>query len=579
MGTLWFDIEADGLLETVTKIHCIVTVDEQDRVCSYVGGGVEAGVEALMAADTIVAHHALGYDLPVIEKFFGANLAEHAKVFDTLVASRIVWPDMRELDYGRVNAHPEFPKELIGRHSLEAWGARLGFEKGEKPDFIHFSQDMLEYCIRDVHLLKRVHKEILSKEGYMSEAAFKMEHMFAWLMLKQEEHGFLFDLDAAEKLNIDLLGKKYELEELAKAAFPPKVVQLKTKEKIIPFNPGSRMMIAEGFTNKYGWKPTEFTPDGRARIDEPILKGMDYPEAAVLLEYLLVQKRIAQLATGPQAWIGHQQKDGRIHGRVNPIGAVTSRCAHSRPNIGQVPAVGSPYGRECRSLFIVPEGMRLVGADASGLELRCLAHYLHAFDGGKFMNELLKGDIHMANAKAAGLDKLPNGRDLSKTMIYCFLYGGGPEKLGAIVGGGRKEGMALRKRFLSKSPALKILRERVTEKAKRDKCLTAIDGRRVPIRHTHAALNTLLQSAGAILVKNATCLLYANLEAQGLILGEDYSFVAHIHDEIQLEAREGIDDFVGQQAVKAIREAGEAYSFKCPLDAEYKSGLNWSETH
>jgi DNA polymerase I-like protein with 3'-5' exonuclease and polymerase domains len=195
------------------------------------------------------------------------------------------------------------------------------------------------------------------------------------------------------------------------------------------------------------------------------------------------------------------------------------------------------------------------------------------------MKELLEGDIHMANARAAGLDKLANGRVLSKTMIYCFLYWGGPEKLGALVGGGRKEGLALRKRFLSKTPALKLLRERVLEKAKRKRYLRAIDGRRVPIRHTHAALNTLLQSAGAILVKNATCNLYTNLQKQGLKLGEDFSFVGHVHDELQIEVREGIDDFVGEQAVKAIRESGEAYGFKCPLDAQYKSGHNWSQTH
>jgi len=576
-GTLWFDCEADALLEDASVIHCIVTIDDNDEVKTYVGDQIGKAVVALSQADRIVAHHALGYDVPLIEKLCCVNLSKGSEIYDTLVMSRLCWSDLRERDFGRLNRDPNFPKHLIGSHSLEAWGYRLGVKKGDKPDFDKFSPEMLEYCIQDVRLLKRLGREIASKKP--SPAACKMEHKFAWLMLKQEAYGFLFDRKAAELLHVELLGKKYELEELAKAAFPPKVVQLKTKQKIIPFNPGSRNQIAEGFKLKYGWEPQDSTPDGRARIDEVVLRGLSYPEAAILLEYLLIQKRISQLSDGSQAWMKHQKDDGRIHGRVNPIGCVTARCSHSRPNVAQVPNIGSPYGAECRSLFHAPPGRKLVGVDASGLELRCLGHYLHSFDNGKFVKELLEGDIHMANARAAGLDKLENGRNLSKTMIYCFLYGGGSEKLGAIVGGGRKEGTELKNRFLSKTPALRLLRERVTSKAKQKGHLVAIDGRLLPIRHIHASLNTLLQSAGAILVKHGTCILFDKLTEAGLVFGEDYANVAHIHDEIQLEVKEELVDFVGEQAVDSIQEAGKAYAFKCPLDAEFKVGTNWSQTH
>ncbi len=575
--SLWFDCEADGLLDSVTKIHCLVTIDDDDKVQTYVGSEVATGVATLMKARRIVAHHALGYDVPLIKKMCGVDLHQGPEIFDTLVMSRLCWPDLREKDFARASKDDDFPKRLIGSHSLEAWGFRLGTEKAEKPGFDIYTQEMLDYCIQDVKVLKELEWVIAKKKP--SPHACRMEHKFAWLMLKQEEHGFLFDRKAAEELHVELLGKKYELEELAKKSFPPKIIQLKTKEKVIPFNPGSRNQIAAGFTGKYGWKPTEFTPDGRPKIDESVLKGMDYPEAAILLDYLLVQKRISQLADGNQAWIKTQSADGRIHGRVNPIGCVTARCSHSSPNVAQVPNSGSPYGKECRSLFTVPEGFKLVGADASGLELRCLGHYLHPYDKGKFVDTLLSGDIHMANAKAAGLDKMPNGRNLSKTMIYCFLYGGGPERLGAIVGGGRKEGLALRRRFLSKTPALKRLREEVTSKAEDKGCLKSIDRRVLPIRSPHSALNTLLQSAGAILVKRATCLLYDMLLEEGLVFGVDYANVANIHDEIQLEAKEEVADLVGQKAVEAMKEAGISYAFKCPLDAEYKVGNNWSETH
>jgi len=576
-NTLWFDCEADGLLDDVTTIHCIVTIDENDAVTSYIGPGVKEGAIALSQADRIVAHHALGYDIPLIKKLCGVDLLKGPEIFDTLVMARLCWPDIRERDFARLNRDANFPKRLIGAHSLEAWGQRMGELKGDKPSFDIFTQEMLDYCIQDVRLLKKLAERIIATSP--SPAACKMEHKFAWLMIQQEKHGFLFDRKAAEILHVELLGKKHELEELARAAFPPKIVQLKTKQKVIPFNPGSRNQIAEGFKIKYGWKPTAFTPDGRARIDEAVLRGMEYPEADILLEFLLTQKRIAQLATGPNSWMKGQKEDGRIHGRVNPIGCVTSRCSHSRPNMAQVPHVGSPYGTECRSLFTVPPGYRLVGVDASGLELRCLGHYLHSYDDGKFIKELLEGDIHMANARAAGLDKLPNGRDLSKTMIYCFLYGGGPEKLGEIVGGGRKEGTELRERFLSKTPALRLLREGVLRKAKSRGHLVALDRRLLPVRHAYASLNTLLQSAGAILVKQGTCILFDKLTEAGLVFGADYSNVAHIHDELQLEVKKDLADFVGEQAVLAIKKAGTAYGLKCPMDAEFKVGSNWSETH
>ena len=576
-GTLWFDCEADGLLDTATIIHCLVTIDEKGGVTSYVGPGVKEGIVALSQAGRIVAHNAIGYDLPLIKKLHGVDLHRSTEVFDTLVMSRLCWPDIKEDDFGNLRKRPEFPKKMIGSHSLAAWGHRLGEKKGDSPSWKLFSQEMLEYCIQDVKVLKKLFTQIMSKAP--SGPACKMEHKFAWLMHQQQEHGFLFNGVAADELHTKLQGRKYELEELVKSAFPPKVIQLKTKQKLIPFNPGSRLQIAEGFKSKYGWEPTEFTPDGRPRIDEAVLRSIPHPEAVVLLEYLLVQKRLSQLATGSQSWLGHQKEDGRIHGRVIPIGCVTSRCSHSRPNVAQVPNAGSPYGEECRSLFTVPPGYKLVGADASGLELRCLGHYLHAYDDGKFVKELLEGDIHMSNARAAGLDSLPDGRNLSKTMIYCFLYGGGAEKLGAIVGGGEKEGRALQNRFLRKTPALKLLREKVKSKAKKTGKLIAIDKRVIPIRHIHASLNTLLQSAGAILVKHSTCLLYDKLTEAGLVFGSDYANVGHIHDEIQLEVKEELAEFVGEKAVEAIRESGLSYGFKCPLDAEYKVGDNWSETH
>ena len=337
-----------------------------------------------------------------------------------------------------------------------------------------------------------------------------------------------------------------------------------------PFNPDSRQQIARCLIDKYDWKPEVFTPNGQPQVDESILKALPHEEAKLLVDYLTISKRIGQLAEGKEAWL-KLEDSGSIYGRVNTVGTVTSRCSHSRPNVAQVPAVYAPYGKECRGLFVARDDMVLVGVDASGLELRCLAHYLARFDGGIYADIIVDGDIHTANQKAAGL----KSRDDAKTFIYAWLYGAGPQKIGSIVGGGVKEGLRLMTRFLSKMPALKHLKTAIEERVESRGYLVGLDGRHIPIRSKHSALNALLQCAGAVLMKQAT------VDARRLHRMEkiDVHQVAHIHDEIQYEAVESRADRVGELAVKAIQEAGTPFGFKCPLDGEYKVGRDWSETH
>ena len=344
------------------------------------------------------------------------------------------------------------------------------------------------------------------------------------------------------------------------------------KVKQIVFNPASRDHIADRLQKVHGWKPTEFTASGKPKVDEDVLQGLDYPQAQTLVEYLLINKRIGQLATGQNAWL-KLCRNGRIHGQVITNGAATGRCTHNRSNIAQVPRVGAPYGEECRALFHAPKGYRLVGADLSGPELRCLAHYMAKFDDGAYAKEVVEGDVHTANQKAAGLPS----RNNAKTFIYGFCTAG-PAKIGAIVGGTEAEDELINK-FLKSTPALKKLREAVSNAVKKNGHLKGIDGRVLPIRSEHAALNTLLQSAGAVLSKKATVILYENLTELGYVWGDDYAFVAHIHDELQIQAREDIADIAGQEAVKAFEQAGEYYDFRCPITGEYKVGQNWAETH
>jgi len=249
--------------------------------------------------------------------------------------------------------------------------------------------------------------------------------------------------------------------------------------------------------------------------------------------------------------------------------------SHSKPNMAQVPRAGNPYGAECRALFCVPEGRALVGVDASGLELRCLAHYMARYDGGAYAQIILDGDIHSLTQQAAGLPT----RDTAKTFIYAFLYGAGNARLGAIVGKGPHVGSKLRKQFLAELPALDKLINDVQATAKKRGWLRGLDGRRLHIRSQHAALNTLLQSAGALVMKQALVMADDRLQTEFGTPGVDYEFVANIHDEFQIEVSAANAAFVGEISVEAIRQAGEYFKFRCPLDGAFKVGKTRADTH
>jgi len=606
-----FDIETSAIddfrtLEGLNTIHCIV-IRHGDEVATYHGDNIKEGLERLRISDLIVGHNIQGFDIPAIQKLYPKWKPE-GLVRDTLILSRLVWSDIKEEDFKRLNSG--FPKNLVGAHSLKSWGYRLGEYKDEyKGGFAEYSDEMLEYCIQDTKVTEALWNAIAAKEG--SADSQILEHEFAAIIDQQQKNGFAFDVKKA----VELYGQWSQEREVLKRklieTFPPSIEEMKTpqywevvatnpvegrlalqyltktaakkaghkdadirrgpnKTKTIPFNPDSRHQIAKCLIDKYGWEPQVFTPSGQPQVDESILKALPYDEAKTLVDYLTKAKRIAQLAEGKEAWL-KLEVDGRIHGSVNTNGTITGRCSHRRPNVGQVPAVHAKYGKECRELFHAPEGRLLVGVDASGLELRCLAHYLATFDNGKYIDIILNGDVHTANQKASGLKT----RDQAKTFIYAWLYGAGAPKIGSIVGGGAREGQRLMTRFMTKMPALKLLKEKIEKALTHRNYLVGLDGRRLPIRSNHSALNALLQSAGSILMKQATIDAHKALARENL----DAIQVAHIHDEIQYETGADVGDKVGQIVVKAIQEAGTSFGFRCPLDGEYKVGANWAETH
>jgi DNA polymerase I-like protein with 3'-5' exonuclease and polymerase domains len=438
-------------------------------------------------------------------------------------------------------------------------------------------------------LTNALYNLIVSKN--YSQAAFDLEHEVYPLIAEQERNGFMFDRAAAVELYTTLVKKRLELEAKLKehfewwfrpgASFTPKKDNAKkgyvagatmTKLKIVEFNPRSRDHIADRLMKLRGWRPTSFTDGGKPEVNEEIIAALPYPEAPLIGEMLMIEKRISQLAEGDHALLKHyNEEDQRIHGGVLINGTVSGRAAHVYPNLAQVPQPRSPYGKEFRALFIAPEGMVLVDADASGLELRMLAHYLAKYDGGEYVKVILDGDVHTHNQHMAGLDT----RDQAKTMIYCMIYGGGDEKLGSITGKGANAGRKLRNRFLENVPAYAKLSEGVKSVARARKYLIGLDGRQLLVRSLHSALNLLLQSAGAIIMKKAMKLYHEDLWRQGI----KFKQVCFIHDEYIVECRPEDAQKVGEAMVNAIKQAGELFNLRCPLAGEYHVGKNWGEVH
>jgi DNA polymerase I-like protein with 3'-5' exonuclease and polymerase domains len=585
---LIFDIETNGFLSEATKIHSIVIKDiDTKQLYSYHGDKIGRGLYLLSGASLLVGHNILKFDIPVINKLYPEYKIE-GDVFDTLLVSRLIWTNRKEEDFRM----KELPLNLAGRHSLESWGYRLGLRKGDfikTGDFSKWSQEMQDYCEKDVEVTYELFK-LIEKQKY-SQEAIELEHDFARCIYLQEAHGFHFDVASAKKLYASLANRRLELEKSLTSAFPKwqkyigtfipkrdnrtlgykKGVPVK-RYKELTFNPNSRDHISDRLMDK-GWKPKEFTPDGKPKVDESILSTLDFPEAKLLSEHFLIQKRIGQLAEGNNAWL-KLQKDGIIYGSVITNGANTGRCTHQKPNVAQTPSVGVPYGKECRSLFIVPNSFRLIGCDASGLELRCLAHYLGAFDEGSFAKQLLDGDIHTYNQKQIGLPT----RDLAKRVIYGVIYGIGDARLGAVIGKSSQEGKRIKAKLFEALPALRQLRDNVIIATRNKKYLLGLDKRKLIPRSEHSSLNLLIQSCGALIIKMATIILHKKLKEKNYDK-DTCAMVAHVHDELQLQCKSAVADEVGAIAVQSIKDAGTHFNLRCALDAQYKIGNNWADTH
>jgi DNA polymerase I-like protein with 3'-5' exonuclease and polymerase domains len=549
--TLVLDIETNSAWDT---IWCCVSRDIHtgEVVCHT---KPETLKTLISKYDIFVGHNLLAFDCYHLNRLWKTGIRQ-IQVQDTLVMSRLLNPSIED------------------GHSLAAWGNRLGFFKSEFNDWDGgLTDEMISYCIQDTLITQKLYEHLTYelKTQEFSTQSQELEHEVQAIIAIQERNGFKIDEAASMLLLSELKARLDIILVEMQGIFPPRVTSGRThktsgkplKDIIEPFNPASRQQIAERLQEK-GWKPKKRTEKGSVIVDEATLETLDFPEAKALAEYLMLQKRIAQV----ESWIESIKEDGRVHGRVITNGAVTGRMTHMSPNMAQVPNSGAIYGSECRALWTTEKGNKLVGIDASGLELRMLAHYMNDHE---YTNEVVSGDIHTANQTAAGLQT----RNQAKTFIYAFLYGAGSTKIGTIVGGSAKEGQQLIDNFLQNTPKLAALRKRVSDAFSKRGRLQGLDGRKLLVRSEHSALNTLLQGAGAIVMKKAVVILFKDLTKRKI----PFKLVANVHDEWQIEVPEQYAVEVGQSGVRAIEVAGREFKMNCPLTGEYKVGNNWKETH
>ncbi|CAB4141028.1 bifunctional 3'-5' exonuclease/DNA polymerase [uncultured Caudovirales phage] len=558
------------------------------------------GIEALAGpswSPAIGAHNLIGFDREVLHRATGRDPMPLDRCVDSLLLAQVLYPD-----------HP-------GGHSLKALLPIVGEAKLEAPPFEEFSEEMVTYCVQDVRGGARLLAHLLNRfeaEGFDWRCMAEIENPVAWEVDRMEEAGFYLDLEATTTLLASMEAEVSRIEEEIQATFAPNIQVMKGRPKggvvvnrqaveelctkhnlpmpevsptdcyrITPVNVNSRVQLADRLVAA-GWEPRKYTPASvkayeeggkkdrsllRPVLDEETLEESDIPQAKLLVRFFWATK----IAAYARSWIGFRDPaSGRVHPRVMSIGAPTARMAHSSPNIAQVPKVGNPGGKECRSCWAAAPGRVLVGVDASGLEFRMLAHYCQ---DEEMTREILEGDIHTKNQQAA---KLPS-RDAAKTFMYAWLYGAGPGKLASIAKRSKAEGAKAKRDLIRRWKGMKALLDKLERFVERGDTIPGLDGRRLYVRKAHAVLNTLLQSAGAIVMKQAKVLVGQALRER---LGDGrWRFVANVHDEFQIECEPADAEIVREVALWAIPEAGRRLGLRVPLAGEAKVGRTWADTH
>lgn len=623
MKRLAFDIETDGLLRELTRIWVLAIGDlDTKEIITYTDHdprhpSLAEGIARLQTADLLVAHNGLGFDREAIGKVTGVWL-DRGRIVDTLVMGRLRDPER-------------------GMHKLESYGVEMGILKGTHDEWDRYSEDMRSYCAQDIEVTMALYEKLYCVTTWGESLA--LEHEVAYLIELQMKNGFMLDVRAAVNLAAEIDEERQRLIVELQRAFPPQYVRVEEKNPtrsrnmkatgepgdptyqpargytagapyttitLQEFNPGSEYHVSRRLNERYGWV-APLTEKGNPNITEAVLKKLEYPEANLLVRFAREDKRWTQLAAPPKkngtggGWLHHADETDRVHGYVNPNGAVTGRMTHSRPNSANI-----DKDARMRALWIARPGTVLVGCDAEGIELRMLAHYLYPLDGGALTRALLEGDkslgtdAHSMNRKNTDLFS----RDGAKTLLYGSLYGAGDEKAGAIwiadwrssgkpvaewpawalnargkLRSAKDIGKVVKARLIDGITGFAKLIESVKATAQKRGWLKGLDGRRIRVRSAHGALNALLQGGGAAVMKQALVIYHRDIHTAGLEHARDFWYVANVHDEVQQEVLPQHAELAGTTFKHAITKAGEHFNLRCRLDGTYDIGTNWHETH
>jgi DNA polymerase-1 len=628
---LVFDLESDGLLDHVTKVHCLQLGNvDTDEVTLYLRDDappqfwpawtphtelglqrevrpMAEGLERLRAAERAVGHNLIGYDLPVMERYF-PGVITLGQCWDTMIAARLLNPEERS-------------------NTLKSWGERLGLLKGDyRGDFSEIDRELLVYAEQDVVVTRALYHKLRKSLAPMkkADAVLDVEHRFAHIIHLQERNGFMLDVPGAEALAAEFRQELADIEAQLQIAFPPithrvtKVAGASNKklgrvkgqpyvqEVVEVFNPGSRPQIGKRLM-KLGWKPNKFTATGVPEVSETLLKAMPWPEAKLLDTYLTVAKKLGQIADGATGWLKVVKPTGRVHGRVNTIGCAPGRCTHNAPNMAQV----NKKDKRMRRVWRARPDWVLVGCDGEGLQARIFAHYLARYDGGAFAKRVSEGkkadrsDVHSVNLKSLSLantilvpldadDKLwDKGRDGAKRCLYACWFGGGDPKLGWTAKDGGKNaglptpkmkdqllGKAVRAALMRAIKGFEPLSKDIQAAAKARGYLISPLGRHIPIRSPHSALVFLMQAGEADVMKLAAVLFhFEECPAAGWEHGWDFAYCANVHDEVQIECRAELAEPLGAAFARCVTKAGVMLGLRCPLAGDHKAGPTWADTH
>jgi len=615
MAKYIFDIEADNLLDKITKIYMVVFkqlgtndftifTDDDDKykplseLPLWVGKNVE----------TLIAHNGVRYDIPALKKVLGFEVPKSIKVIDTLIMSKM----------------NNFPNtRLKGRHSLKHWGEFLGNNKGDFKDFSEYSEEMLEYCKQDCVVNEDIYKFLMHEaKNWMDKypkygQALRMEHDMAYYTSLQAENGWLFDFEGCQKLideitvkmnnievnvephlgNIEKLIDKEPKTPLYKKNGEYTIVSARAMSQYLgyevvpsdalkvnpPMKPGEEFQrksitpatmgqqdAVKNYLEALGIKWTQWNwkrlPDGKfiktgPKLNADDIKAIGHPNADLIADYYTLRSRRSIL----QGWIEQKDNDGRLRGDVMDLGTATGR--HSHRVIANIPNGNAVYGKEFRELFICPEDKVIISADGASYQIRLLAHFLK--DEG-YTDTVINGDAHQRHADIAGI-----ARKTAKPLFFAIIFGAGGDKCAAIINGTSKEGNAIKNKLIGGIPNFQALIDKVQDIAKLNGWIPGIDGRKVYSPEPYKAVNYLIQSTEAILMKNTIVNINKEFEAKGI----DAKQLLMYHDECSWEIKPEDVDEAKEIIAYWFHEAPKKFDVPFMEAGDIEVGRDYYEVH